>query len=362
MRRWLLHVPNGLTLSRLLAIPVLWVILAARFNNHDQLAAGIFLLASLTDIADGAMARRLGLVSELGKFLDPLADKLFVLSVLLALVQEGLIPAWVVVVIFGRELLITILRSVSAGQGRVIAATPFGKTKTVTQVASVALLILSRPYPAVQWPAWVVLGFAVVFTLWSGADYLWRFRHVLTRGAAPPAAARGGAPSGGSGVDPLAAAVGERLARLGLTLAVAESCTGGLLGSVITEQPGSSAYFAGGVIAYSNRIKAEQLRVPPELIERHGAVSSEVARAMAEGARRLLGADLGLAVTGISGPGGGTAGKPVGLTYVWLATARGSEGRRHAFDSDRSGNRRRAVTEAMRLLLAVAERTTTEQE
>src|SRR6202048_709343 len=144
-----MNIPNVLTLSRLAAIPPLMVLLMARFPGHDQLAAALFIVFSLTDILDGQIARRRGTVSDLGKFLDPLADKLFVLSVLIVLVQEGLVAAWVVVVIFSRELLITILRSVGAGQGRVIAAAPLGKTKTVMQMGAVTLLILQRPYPIV---------------------------------------------------------------------------------------------------------------------------------------------------------------------------------------------------------------------
>src|SRR6266436_10342470 len=108
-------------------------LLLARFDSHDQIAAAVFVVFSFTDTLEGQIARRRGLVSDLGKFLDPLADKLFVLSVLIVLVQEGLVAAWVVVVIFSRELIITILRSVGAGQGRVISAAPLGKTKTVTQ-------------------------------------------------------------------------------------------------------------------------------------------------------------------------------------------------------------------------------------
>ena len=117
------------------------------------LAAIVFVLFSLTDTMDGQLARRQGTVSDLGKFLDPLADKLFVLSVLIVLVQEELVASWVVVVIFARELLITLLRTVAASQGTVIAAAPLGKTKTVAQVGAVTLLILQRPYPLLGLPA-----------------------------------------------------------------------------------------------------------------------------------------------------------------------------------------------------------------
>src|SRR5437879_4261873 len=161
------------------AIPVLMALLLLRFPGHDQVAAALFIAFSLTDTVDGQLARRSGSVSDLGKFLDPLADKLFVLAVLIVLVQEGLVAAWVVVVIFSRELIITILRSVGASQGRVIAAAPLGKTKTVTQMAAVTLLILQRPYPVLVPIAEIAVAAAVVFTLGSGLDYLWRFRYLL---------------------------------------------------------------------------------------------------------------------------------------------------------------------------------------
>ena len=381
-----MNLPNALTAGRLAAIPVLMVLLVSRLPYHDQLAAAVFVLASLTDTLDGNIARWRGQVTELGKFLDPLADKLFILSVLIVLVQEGELPAWVVLVIFGRELLITVLRSLSASQGKVIAATPWGKTKTVSQVVAVLLLILQRPYPELHVPALLALGFAVAFTVLSGIDYLWRFRHVLQVGEGREGARRetrpagdgpededagplrdpeealparrtpgGGAPGAESAVGPQARRVGERLATAGLTVAVAESCTGGLLAAAITDNPGSSAYFQGGVVTYSNAAKVALLAVPSELVERHGAVSAEVARAMAEGVRRLLGADLGVSITGIAGPAADGTDKPVGLTYIWVAGGeRPGEGRSFTFAGDRWENRRRAVEEALDLLIAHA--------
>lgn len=351
-----MNLPNLLTLSRLAAIPVLMVLLLVRFPNHDQVAALIFLGASLTDTLDGRLARRNHQVTELGKFLDPLADKLFILSVMLVLVQSGQLAAWAVAVIFARELIITILRSVSAGQGRVISAAPLGKTKTVTQVGAVLLVILARPYPLLAGPSLALVLVAVVFTLWSGLDYLWRFRHVFTRidpvlAAASQPVPQGGAPGTGSPVDPLAALVGERLRENGLTLALAESCTGGLVSKLVTDSPGSSNYFRGGVVAYTDEVKQVALDVKPELLQAHGAVSAETAQAMAEGVRKRLGADVGIAITGISGPGAEGTEKPVGLTYIWFAGPELSLGRRFVFDGDRWSNRRQAAEAALRLLL-----------
>jgi len=140
------------------------------------------------------------------------------------------------------------------------------------------------------------------------------------------------------------------------TVSVAESCTGGLLAARLTEKPGASDYVKGGIVVYSNDAKIAQAGVPAELIERHGAVSAEVARALAEGARTKLGADIGVGITGIAGPGGGTEEKPVGL--VWLSVATGDGDRSKIGQLTRSVNlpgaradvRDRATTVAMHLV------------
>ena len=343
-----MNIPNALTVSRLVAIPILMALLLVSFPGHDQIAAALFILFSFTDTLDGELARRTGRVSEFGKFLDPLADKLFVLAVLIVLVQAGLVAAWVVVVIFSRELIITILRSVAASQGKVIAAAPLGKTKTVTQMSAVTLLILQRPYPALIPVADVAVAAAVVFTLWSGLDYLWRFRHFL----APFDTSRVRTGAAGGAPDPSPAELAEALRDTGLTVSVAESMTGGMIGARITEQPGSSAYFMGGVIAYSNDVKREQLGVPSHVLQTAGAVSREVGEAMAQGVRSRLGTSLGVAVTGIAGPAAEGTSKPIGLTYVAVATDGHVASREFTFSGDRASIRRQAAIEALRLLIA----------
>ena len=343
-----MNVPNALTVSRLVAIPLLMALLLLRFPGHDLLAAALFIVFSLTDTLDGQLARRSGSVSDLGKFLDPLADKLFVLAVLIVLVQEGLVAAWVVVVIFSRELIITILRSVAANQGRVIAAAPLGKTKTVTQMSAVTLLILQRPYPVLVPLADIAVGVAVVFTLWSGLDYLWRFRHLIE----PVDTSRMRAGASGGAPESSPAELAEVLGGTGLTVSVAESITGGMIGSLITEQPGSSGYFVGGVIAYSNEVKRKQLGVSAGLLDSVGAVSREVGEAMAHGVRSRLGTSLGVAVTGIAGPGAEGTNKPVGLTYIAVASDGHVAAREFKFDGDRASIRRQAAAEALRMLIA----------
>jgi nicotinamide-nucleotide amidase len=133
----------------------------------------------------------------------------------------------------------------------------------------------------------------------------------------------------GEGNTTMEAAVGELLARSRTTLAVAESCTGGLIGHRLTDVPGSSAYFLGGIVAYSNAVKQALLGVSAPTLERHGAVSCEVAEEMATGARRALGAAVGLATTGIAGPDGGTPDKPVGTVCIAIASATVTRSRRY---------------------------------
>jgi nicotinamide-nucleotide amidase len=154
----------------------------------------------------------------------------------------------------------------------------------------------------------------------------------------------------GSEGEGLSRRVGRLLRQRHLSLAVAESCTGGLLGSLITDVSGSSDYFLGGVIAYANAIKEQLLAVKPETLAAHGAVSREVALEMAEGARRSLGADLALAITGIAGPGGGTPQKPVGLTYIALAAEGCSSCLRYEFGGGRQENKAASVRAALEML------------
>jgi PncC family amidohydrolase len=133
------------------------------------------------------------------------------------------------------------------------------------------------------------------------------------------------------------------------TLAVAESSTGGLIGHLLTEVEGSSAVFIGGVIAYHNRLK-EQLGVSAEILDKEGAVSAECAKAMAMGVREQVGADIGLAVTGIAGPDGGTVAKPVGLTHLALADSHGVVSEEHRLSGDRRRNKLRSAEMALRLV------------
>lgn len=141
----------------------------------------------------------------------------------------------------------------------------------------------------------------------------------------------------------------------GVTVALAESCTGGLVAATITAVAGSSAYFLGGVVSYSNEAKEALLDVPAATLEAHGAVSAQVAKAMALGARARFGSTLAVGITGVAGPDGGSEEKPVGLTYLGLADASGTDVRRFTFGGDRQGNREEGTRAALEWLIEAAE-------
>jgi nicotinamide-nucleotide amidase len=146
------------------------------------------------------------------------------------------------------------------------------------------------------------------------------------------------------------AVVGDILRKKQLTLAVAESCTGGLIGSRITDIPGSSDYFLGGIIAYSNEVKIDILGVPKKIIKKYGAVSSQTAKAMAQGVRKVTGASIGISATGIAGPGGGTKKKPVGLVFLGITDNRGTKALKFQMPGTRELIKRRTSEAALFIL------------
>ncbi|HSF15586.1 MAG TPA: CDP-diacylglycerol--glycerol-3-phosphate 3-phosphatidyltransferase [Vicinamibacteria bacterium] len=170
------NLPNGLTLSRIFLVPLLVVVLLTRTERWELIGAGIFAVAAFTDWLDGYLARRRRQVTTLGTMLDPVADKVLVSAAFISLVQMGLAPAWMVVVIVGREFAVTGLRMVAVERGITIPASPLGKGKMATQVAAILLLILGRKFLgplAVLAPAalWITVGLALA----SGVDYFLRF-------------------------------------------------------------------------------------------------------------------------------------------------------------------------------------------
>jgi CDP-diacylglycerol--glycerol-3-phosphate 3-phosphatidyltransferase len=173
------NVPNSLTLLRIFLVPFLVVVLLTKFSGREFVGLAIFLLAAVTDFFDGYIARKTNKITRLGALLDPIADKLLMSAAFISLVELGLAPAWMIVIIIGREFAVSGLRSIAAQQGVTIAASPLGKTKTISQVFSIALLILGYELGEFVFIATLSLWVVMLFALVSGVDYFIKFSRAV---------------------------------------------------------------------------------------------------------------------------------------------------------------------------------------
>lgn len=162
-----MNTANKLTLLRVALIPVFLIVLYIGFPYSRYVALAVFIIASLTDFVDGYIARSRGQITDFGKFMDPLADKVLVMAALVWFIEQGLMPAWAVLIVIVREFAVTALRLVAADKGRVIAAGPSGKVKTALTMLGIILMFLPIPPAAVTVCVWVI----VAVTLYSGIDY-----------------------------------------------------------------------------------------------------------------------------------------------------------------------------------------------
>jgi CDP-diacylglycerol--glycerol-3-phosphate 3-phosphatidyltransferase len=176
-RQHILNLPNGLTIIRVIAIPVILALLFSTGSVFRFITSLLFLLVAITDSLDGYLARRYGLVTTLGKFLDPLADKLLIVTTLIALVPARSVPVWIVIVIVGREIAVTGLRGIAVSQGIVIPASRWGKYKTVFEVVSILFLILGGNYFSIslQQVGLILLWIALILAVFSAVDYFIKF-------------------------------------------------------------------------------------------------------------------------------------------------------------------------------------------
>jgi CDP-diacylglycerol--glycerol-3-phosphate 3-phosphatidyltransferase len=174
-----LNLPNKLSILRAACIPVIVVLLYLGTDACRIAACALFILASLTDLLDGHIARKYNLVTDFGKFIDPVADKLLVLTTLVMLVRGGLMEAWVVVLILCRELAVDGLRMVAVGQGKVIAAGKWGKWKTTFQMVTITVILLFNTPCFASWYTGILTGVSVALTLWSAVDYFWKNKSVF---------------------------------------------------------------------------------------------------------------------------------------------------------------------------------------
>ena len=184
-----MNLPNAITLARIFLVPLLVVVLLTKFEGkqifgirHELVGAAIFGIASLTDWLDGYLARRRKQITTFGQLMDPLADKLLITAAFISIVQMDLAPAWMVAVILGRELLVTVLRSVAHARGVVIAASPLGKVKMVAEVTAILALILGREHLQQFFVLGIIaLWLALITAIVSGVDYYRKFNHLLSQ-------------------------------------------------------------------------------------------------------------------------------------------------------------------------------------
>lgn len=324
------------------------------------IAAALFVLISCTDWIDGYLARSRNEVTDFGKFLDPLADKILVAAALIALVELQILPSWPVLIILAREFIVSGMRMMAAANGEVIAASWYGKFKTVFQIIAIVLFIVkySVSYDslgdALDSPlfllSWTVMLIALALTVFSMFDYLSKARHLIgfkrkNAEEVPPKASELF-----SRISEAAQALVSSMSGKEATLAVAESLTGGMVSAAFTEVPGSSGVLKGGVVSYTNEVKARHLGVDDGLLESEGAVSARVASQMAAGVRERLSASYGIATTGIAGPTGEEPGKPVGTVWIAFAGPDRSIAREFHFEGDRELVRLQTVSAALSLL------------
>lgn len=368
---------NIVTLVRICLVPVFvlaivspwpeWVGLPGITLEAKRLiAAGIFVLISCTDWIDGYLARSRGEVTDFGKFMDPLADKILVAAALIALVELAVLPGWPVLIILAREFIVSGIRMIAASKGEVIAASWYGKAKTVFQILAIILFLIKDSLTfntagaAFTNPmfvlAWFVMVIALVLTIMSMLDYLVKARKLLRGGTSATAqtAPAATAPEPPTEIAALQKAIDERASEVvqlatekQATVSTAESLTGGLIAAMLTSVPGSSAVVRGGIVSYVNEVKEQLLGVSDEVLSRQGAVDETVALQMARGSLRELHTNVAVAVTGIAGPSGAEPGKPVGTVWLGCATQTGTHATLLHFEGGRQAVRLQTVLAAL---------------
>ena len=364
---------NAITLARILLVPVFvavllapwpeWVGLDSVFNDtwKSIIAAGIFIFISCTDWLDGYLARKRNEITDFGKFMDPLADKILVAAALICLVELGDLPTWVVLIILAREFIESGVRMMAASRGEVIAASMIGKFKTVFQMIAIvlftikgSLLVKSMGEPVFDLlyiVSWIIMLIALGLTIASMVDYLVKARNFIGLGeddAAIASMSEASSPEDARMVYDVAERCVELAKDRGITIGTAESLTGGMIGQAITSVPGASNVFKGGIVSYVNEIKAALLGVDRGDLHTHGAVSQTVAEQMASGARQRLRCDIAVSVTGLAGPDGDEYGNPVGTVWIGFSTVDGTHAVRQIFEGDRAHIRRLTVEYALR--------------
>ena len=364
---------NVITIVRILLVPVFvaaflapwpeWFGFGAAFSDNWKsiIAAAIFVVISATDWLDGYLARSRNEVTDFGKFMDPLADKILVSAALICLVELGDLPSWVVLIILAREFIVSGVRMMAASKGEVIAASMIGKFKTVFQMAAIVLFTIKgshmigtfgEAFTDFVWLfSWLIMLVALGLTIASMIDYLYKARALIGFTTSKHT-------SNDDIIDSVTVPEVEEIAkhiveagtRLNITVCSAESLTGGMIGESITSVPGSSAVYKGAIVSYTNEIKHDVLAVDDKALIEYGAVSQPVAMQMAEHARTLLRSDISVSVTGLAGPDGDEFGNPVGTVWIGFSTVQGTHAEHFLFHGDRDEIRLCTTNAALTLI------------
>lgn len=324
-------------------------------------AAVIFIIISCTDWIDGYLARSRGEVTDLGKFLDPLADKILVAAALIALVELQAIPSWPVLIILTREFIVSGIRMLAASKGFVIAASWYGKAKTVFQIIAVVMFLIKdyviqySDKPAIENPfyiaAWAVMIIALALTVLSMIDYVSKARPILNGKDNASDVSEEEITESDSANREEAKELINLLTNKNLSICTAESLTGGLISSALTSVPGSSSVVRGAFVTYAIDSKNELLGVDGQLLDKNGAVDPTVATQMAENSAKKLNCDVAISATGIAGPGGEEPGKPVGTVFIGIYSQGTTEVYECHFKGDRNSVRERTVAYAIKMAL-----------
>ena len=382
MENRILTPANVVTIIRICLVPVFYVLYLYPWTELNSSSFVIdcliplictlfFALISATDSLDGYLARSRNEVTNFGKFMDPLADKLLVIAAFLAFVEKGILPAWVCLIVLFREFLVSGLRMLAASKGEVIAASWYGKAKTVTQIVAICVFLL-EPLLVFFMPdfsvlihafAWLVLLVSMVLTILSMIDYFIKGKHVFIEKPVQACALQcfeivepeldDCATPSDDQLYELAACVLNKCREAGQTLCSAESLTAGMISSTLAFVAGSSDVLRGGVVSYASEVKHEVLDVDASLLEKQGPVDASVASQMALGVAKTLNAHNAVAVTGIAGPGGGSVEKPVGTVWIALKTPKKSFVSCYHFSGERMDVRKKTTYTALKLLLDI---------
>ena len=360
---------NIVTIIRICLIPLFLAILLAPWpswfgldfvGNHEKaiIATIVFVVISATDWVDGYLARSRKEVTTFGKFMDPLADKMLVITALLSLIELDVLPAWPVIIIIAREFIVSGIRMLAANKGVVIAASWFGKAKTATQIIAVVLFLLKEGvtiYDAsdvmlnpLYITAWTVMIISLILTVVSMIDYIKAFKKIL-EGSKDE---KNGLNNIDQEISVAAKNLIEELEKKNLSVITAESLTGGMISCALTSIPGSSSVVLGGISSYAYELKSQALGVDLNYLNENGAVNETTAKAMVIGASKFCDASCCVSVTGIAGPTGEENGNPVGTVFIGIYLRSSDEVYvdKFIFSGNREDVRKKTTLKAIKLL------------